>query len=458
MEEKEDCLLFIDDSNVWIEAQKFAVYGNPRMPKFADGDRDPRLRIDIGKLVNTLCRGRNQRKSNIYGSRPPPNDLVWEQYEKWNFETKIYDRGANGKEKEVDNSMAVDLSGEAVELHVSAKYNADAKRRKDRTVFVVITGDRDLLPAVKKVLHHGFPVELWGWKLGIARDYLRERNDNGLLSVKFLDDIFTNISFTNCRSTRNTKLDPAQTIVLCDPDCSRGESWNEYSVAQTLLQTGRLFYTTRSKTGTEIFAGFPKVNNIDTIIHKARTLFGGQVEVLSWPIYASRFNKDDSDMIETSNMFRPLAGGDERSSSRTTTDEVERPSRREPEPENSRKESPEVESHIGDTEDEEGWQQVKSRTDLQKAHGRNLRRPQPCSSGQHCRSKGDCGYKHTQKEMNRFHESPNQDFTVWKTRKCAKPWCREGERCAFAHSKEEAWCLSCKSQGHFTDECKTMGG
>jgi hypothetical protein len=47
-------MIFVDDSNVWIEAQKFAASGNSHMPKLQDSDRDPRLRIDIGKLVKTL--------------------------------------------------------------------------------------------------------------------------------------------------------------------------------------------------------------------------------------------------------------------------------------------------------------------------------------------------------------------------------------------------------------------
>ncbi|SPQ27155.1 c27ae5fa-a1b4-4fef-aa14-690be1f76c3d [Thermothielavioides terrestris] len=154
---RETCMIFIDDSNVWIEAQKFVASGNSHMPKLQDSDRDPRLRIDIGKLVERLLRNRTQGLSFLYGSRPPPNDSVWKAFEKNKFETNIYDRAYGGKEKEVDNSMLVDIATKATELSMEAKLLAKhgdpkAIEKKDNTTFVVITGDRDLMPAVECVL------------------------------------------------------------------------------------------------------------------------------------------------------------------------------------------------------------------------------------------------------------------------------------------------------------------
>lgn len=121
-EPTETCMFFVDDSNIWIEAQKFAASGNSHMPKLTDSDRDPRLRIDVGSLIDTLRNGRSQGPSFLYGSRPPPNDSVWKAFEKDKFQTKIYDR-THGKEKEVDNSMATDLSSQATELSIRAEYD-----------------------------------------------------------------------------------------------------------------------------------------------------------------------------------------------------------------------------------------------------------------------------------------------------------------------------------------------
>ena len=133
------------------------------MPKLQDSDRDPRLRIDIGKLVERLRRNRTQGPSFLYGSRPPPNDSVWKAFEKNKFETNIYDRAHGGKEKEVDNSMSVDMATKATDLRIRAEVMADpeATEKRDNTTFVAITGDRDMMPAVKRVLECRIRVELW---------------------------------------------------------------------------------------------------------------------------------------------------------------------------------------------------------------------------------------------------------------------------------------------------------
>ncbi|KAK4182076.1 hypothetical protein QBC35DRAFT_210995 [Podospora australis] len=90
-------------------------------PKLKDNDRDPRLRINVGSLVKTLCKDRRQGPSFLYGSRPPLNGTVWKAREKEKFETNVYDRAQSGKEKEVDASMSVDMSEKATELRMEAE-------------------------------------------------------------------------------------------------------------------------------------------------------------------------------------------------------------------------------------------------------------------------------------------------------------------------------------------------
>jgi hypothetical protein len=136
------CIIFVGNSNVWIEARKF----------------------------------------------------VWKAFEKNEFETNIYDRTYGGKEKEVDESMSVDIAVKATELQIEADLiakhfsNPKATEKKDKTTFVVITGgERDIMPAVKYVLECNIRVELWGWKSGISQAYLDLAAINALLSVYLLD-------------------------------------------------------------------------------------------------------------------------------------------------------------------------------------------------------------------------------------------------------------------------------
>ncbi|RSL73447.1 hypothetical protein CEP53_000717 [Fusarium sp. AF-6] len=319
-EEAQDiCMFFVDDSNIWIEAQKFAASGNSHMPKLTDRDRDPRLRINIGKLVKTLLGGRFQGTSYLYGSRPPPNDAVWNTFEKYKFDTKIYDR-ARGKEKQVDSAMAADLSGESAELSTAAKFDSEIKEKNKRTVFIAITGDQDMVPPIRRVLGYGFRVELWAWKSGLSAEYLKLANDMSLLSINYLENIFKEISFTSYRSTRRSgKVNPSCTLVLCE--FTGSESTNpdtaEAIVCNELDGWGRLSFITPSNMRNEFYVEFPGVkstDDIDSLMVKAKTQFWGLWKIMSWLENANRFNEGPPAMVETSNMFAPLeSDGDAKS-------------------------------------------------------------------------------------------------------------------------------------------------
>ncbi|KAK1762489.1 hypothetical protein QBC33DRAFT_281548 [Phialemonium atrogriseum] len=459
-EPTETCMFFVDDSNIWIEAQKFAASGNSHMPKLTDSDRDPRLRIDVGKLVDTLRNDRIQGPSFLYGSRPPPNDSVWKAFEKYKFKTKIYDR-AHGKEKEVDNSMATDLSSQATELSIRAEYELGAKQRKANTTFVAITGDRDMLPPIKKVLESNIRVELWAWESGMSTEYLKLCHHNGLLTVNFLNWIFDKISFTNFASTRRSKtglVEPNQTIVLCEFADPSGDDL-ESSVCEQLIQLGRLFYITRSKTETEMFVEFPRVENIEAMIFKARERFKEMLTVLSWPEYASRFNKDRPAKVETINMYAPLTDDNGQYSTsamaKEENDPVERkvkPSFSTAEPGSGHRQNEEMQG-LNDPDDNDGWQTV-SRSDRGKDHRHALRQTQRCPYRIRCKKRGECGYRHSYEELDLFRDNPNQDFGLWKTRKCDLSYWHRGKQCRFAHTQDEAWCPRCRDEGHYTEECR----
>ncbi|KPM42970.1 hypothetical protein AK830_g3589 [Neonectria ditissima] len=458
-EPREACMFFVDDSNIWIEAQKFAAKGaNSHMPKLTDTDRDPRLRIDVGRLVETLCKSRIQGASFLYGSRPPPNDSVWKAFEKFQFQTKIYDR-AWGKEKEVDNSMATDLSSKATELRVGAKYDPRVKQQLENTTFVVITGDRDMLPPIKRVLECNIRVELWAWESGISTEYLKLNDWAGLLSVNYLNWIFDKISFTNFLSTRHGKqVEPSQTIVLCEFTSPVGDDL-ENSVCAQLISLGRVFYITRCETETEMFVEFSGVKNIEAMVTKARELFKDMLMVLSWPEYTSRFNKNPVTVIETINRYAPLTDDNDQSSVYGTPKEADDPAEHKATPSNTTQ--PDEDEHggseemqsQGDPDDSDGWQTV-ARSNPGKDHRRAMRQTQRCSDRVRCKKRGECGFRHSDEERNLFRDNPSQDFGLWKTRECRAAYCSRGKRCPFAHSEAEAWCLRCRREGHYLQDCR----
>ena len=450
----ETCNFFVDDSNIWIEAQKFAASGNHHIPKLTDSDRDPRLRIDIGKLLNTLRRGRKQGDSSLYGSRPPPNDSVWAAFGGLGFNCKIYDR-VRGREKEVDNSMAADLVASAVYLDTAAKYVRDIKTQKCHTTFVAITGDRDMLPPITRVLECGIKVELWAWESGISKAYSKLSSHGDLFSVRLLNDIFSEISFTNYRSTRKSKLEYGKTLVLCDLADPDVDNLNAY-VCDRLNQLGRLFYVTQSQTEMEFFVEFgmvKEVKDLEEIFAKTRELFGDLATVLSWPEYADRFDKTPPPAIECGNMYSPLFGnGDlqvvedvvDQSPSQSAAAELE-----------VRKIQEGQGRENIELKDTDGWEMV-IRSDRGKEHRRAMRHTQPCPHRIRCQSRGQCGYRHTKTEEDLFRDNPSVDFKRWKTRMCNRKDCQRGQRCPFAHSQREAWCLKCNQEGHYIETCRFL--
>ena len=473
-------MIFVDDSNVWIEAQKFAASGNSHMPKLQDADHDPRLRIDIGWLVERLRKNRIQGPSFLYGSRPPPNDSVWEAWKKYKFETNIYDRDNKGKEKEVDNSMSTDMSEKATELRVMAELgDRSAREKRDNTTFVVITGDRDMLPAVKKILLRcGIRVELWAWKAGISNEYLKLQAENGgQFSVRLLDSIFKDISFTAFRSTRRVKnVVGGKTIVLCD--INEGE---ENAVCDVLLATRQLFWTTRFDGKADLCIEFPRVNQIEEVILQARRLLP-DITTLSWPEYRARFNKGlrDGETLRSSNIYELLeepqtavtraketdefplgAGGPGRKAGNpASTSEGRQDARVLTELQNMTLNKGETGENANannndnsNNGDGEGWETVVGKNDPGKRHRRAVNQKQSCPSGLNCKKREDCGYRHTAQEQRIFRQNPDpqrSNLGMSKTKMCHfVPYCTRGRDCLFAHSEAEARCLDCRQTGHF---------
>ncbi|KAK4207109.1 hypothetical protein QBC37DRAFT_102453 [Rhypophila decipiens] len=468
---RETCMIFIDDSNVWIEAQKFAASGNSHMPKLEDTERDPRLRIDIGKLVESLRKNRIQGPSFLYGSRPPPNDSVWEAFQKNKFETNIYDRAIqSGKEKEVDNSMSADMSEKATELRVRAEIGGPKEKlKKENTTFVVITGDRDMLPAVKKIiLKCQIRVELWAWKSGISSEYLKLLSDNSdLFSLNLLDSIFQGICFTAFRSTRKVKsVVGGRTIVLCDIADRETENY----VCDRLLATCQLFWTTRFDGEVDLCVEFPRVDQIEKMILQARHLLP-DIKVLSWPEYRARFNKDLKGSTISRNTYELLEEprgapvkvlgkkpdvDDFRVTSGSISESLQKMTLNEPTPSMTNSNPTNLTAEEGSAE----WKTIINKhSDQEKRHRRIVNQKQNCPYGLRCFNREECTYRHSDEEMRIFRQNPasssqrTNNLRLHKTKMCRHAgYCNRGRECLFAHSEEEARCLDCKRTGHFAGD------
>jgi len=133
--QKNRLLVFLDDSNLWIEGKRLAGI---------DGSEgDSRYRVGFKKLLKTINNDRSNKGAHdevvgfLYGSWPPENDGMWKAAKKsgWKiflFKKQPSDTRKLGTEKEVDDAITTDL--------ISIGASARASRQQSLFKFTLITG------------------------------------------------------------------------------------------------------------------------------------------------------------------------------------------------------------------------------------------------------------------------------------------------------------------------------
>jgi len=147
-----DLHLFVDNSNVLIEARRYAQMKKKRAPRLGYF-KDDSYEVDWGKFLYVLkekdTRGLAEAP-RLYGSRPPPNDSVWNRIREDGFEVKVFDRNIRDKEKGVDHEMAMDIAERLIEFKPPQKI-------------VIAAGDGDFVGVVERARRKGWAVEVWFW-------------------------------------------------------------------------------------------------------------------------------------------------------------------------------------------------------------------------------------------------------------------------------------------------------
>lgn len=149
----EKVYLFVDNSNVLIEGRRLQ-YAVRRSGGRRGVEVDPSYEIDWGKfldLVKTQGGRMLGTSPMLYGSRPPPDDSIWEQIRKEGFTVKVFDRNGRNEEKGVDAEMIMDV----MELILSDK---------EPGTLVIAAGDGDYPGLIERVLKRKWKVEVWFWE------------------------------------------------------------------------------------------------------------------------------------------------------------------------------------------------------------------------------------------------------------------------------------------------------
>ena len=180
MSDAPECVILVDNSNVFIEGGKLsarrkgvhAATGEHRAPV------DPSWRIDFATLLLELAKGRPIREAILVGSRPPPNDNVWEMAARSGFKVTVHDRDMHGKEKAVDT----DLVAQGAEIICDSPGAG---------VLIVASGDRDFIPLVRLAHRRKWNVEMAAFESAFSsHGEMATEVDN----VRPLDAIFNRIS------------------------------------------------------------------------------------------------------------------------------------------------------------------------------------------------------------------------------------------------------------------------
>jgi uncharacterized LabA/DUF88 family protein len=149
--------VFVDNSNVLIEARRFAEMRRKAKARLSPY-KDDSFEIDWGKFIYLLEEKDTRGLAEVpflYGSRPPPSDSVWQRIRDDGFDVKVFDRNIRNKEKGVDMEMGMDI---AELLHSVQKPK----------IIVITGGDADFVPVVERAKKKGWTVEVWFWSNAAA--------------------------------------------------------------------------------------------------------------------------------------------------------------------------------------------------------------------------------------------------------------------------------------------------
>lgn len=151
-------LVYVDNSNVWIEGKRVAAVKNGLVLSIEDAIRynvfDNSYRLDFGRLHDFLAGSKpgQIKRAALFGSRPPANDSLWRMAAKHGFETIVEDRNARNKEKRVDTGIVTLMMKDAYTL---ATKTADT--------LTLVAGDGDYVPTFKALIADGFTVNVAFW-------------------------------------------------------------------------------------------------------------------------------------------------------------------------------------------------------------------------------------------------------------------------------------------------------
>ena len=425
----EHVFIYVDDSNMWIEAKKLAA-GRSKLKCV----EDPRLRLDIGKVADVVAMGRDVVWGALYGSEPPPIDTVWQKIRARGWKVVTNKRSTyTKKEKQVDHQMVADITA-----LVSDRSVAKGK-------VVIVSGDADMIPAVKESLEMKWSIEIWRWVSGISNSLKKLSDENtDLVKIFTLDSRLEAITFTNFKFGEK-KIPKSRSAIIKNFDFSPDEEWqknlikklgwpfqfcligpegvdNPVDYEDIIL----IFAKVRAVDGKDFQKVFEEIFEILALEYPGK--------IVNYPAYRRRF--DQKVDICIANRFEALQNVDEHLDVNNALSE------------GLQLYNQDTYADLGEDEVHE----IDNETDFKLVQDqpriKNQKYSVHCEFHSYCRNGLKCQYYHTDAEKE-FFKNPK------KHKECFhKGRCKYGPaRCHYAHSNNDSFCRNCHKWGHLQEMC-----
>ena len=150
--------VYVDNSNVFIEGKRVKAVESGLAMNIYDamnnGVLEHNYKLDFGRLHDFIAGDEvsNIRRCMLFGSRPPPNDSLWDAARRAGFDVTVEDRNVQNKEKKIDTGIVASMTKDAYTI-------CD----KDSDTITLAAGDGDFVPAVVQLVEDGFNVEVVFW-------------------------------------------------------------------------------------------------------------------------------------------------------------------------------------------------------------------------------------------------------------------------------------------------------
>ncbi len=138
-------LVYVDNSNVWIEGMHVAAVENGKAPDVLSAIQNKNCdydwKIDFGKLFQFVAGDKSDvKRAALFGSRPPKNDSLWNIARDRGFEVIVHGRNVVNREKKVDAEIVTQIMADSY-----TKYEKGDE-------FVLVAGDGDYIPTVEHLV------------------------------------------------------------------------------------------------------------------------------------------------------------------------------------------------------------------------------------------------------------------------------------------------------------------